>query len=54
MKVQVIKEFIDKKENAIRKIDEVFDVSKERFEEINKSSYGPFVKEVVKGEKING
>lgn len=46
MKVKVIKEFIDKKENKLRKINELFDVNEERYNQINKSSYGPFIEKI--------
>lgn len=46
MKVLVIKEFMDKKENTLRKVNEEFIASKERVEEINSTSFGVLVKEV--------
>lgn len=46
MKVKVIKEFVDKKENTLRKVNEEFIASKERVEEINSTSFGVLVEEI--------
>ena len=43
MKVKVIKRFKDKTTGKVRKVDDVFTVSKERFAEIIKA--GPYVEE---------
>lgn len=43
MKVKVVEKFRDKKTKEIRKVGEVFNVSKERFKEI--IEVGPFVEE---------
>jgi len=47
MKVKVLKEFIDLKRNKKRrKVGEIFEVDKKRFEELNKTSFGKVVEEV--------
>lgn len=52
MKVRVLRDFIDLKNNKKRrKVGEVFDVSKERFEELNSTSFGVLVEEVKAGAK---
>lgn len=52
MKVKVVKQFIDLKNNKKRrKVGEVFEVTKERFEELNKTSFGTVVEEVKAGAK---
>ncbi len=52
MKVKVIKEFIDLRNNKKRrKPGEVFEVTKERFEELSKTSFGDVVEEVKAGAK---
>ena len=48
MKVKVLRTFKDLKGKAIRKKDEVFDVDKKRFQEINSTSHGKLV-EMVDG-----
>lgn len=53
MKVKVIREFIDLKSNKKRrKPGEVFEVTKQRFEELNKTSFGKVVEEVKEGAKV--
>lgn len=37
MKVKVIKSFIDKETKQVRKLDEVFECTEKRFEEISKA-----------------
>lgn len=49
MKVKVLRTFKDLKGKAIRKKDEVFDVDKKRFQEINSTSHGKLV-EIVEEE----
>jgi len=49
MKVKVIMPFKDKGSGKVRNIGEIFDVTKERFEEIKKA--GRFVVEVKQEEK---
>jgi len=51
MKVLVIKEFMDKKENTLRKLNEEFIASKARVEEINSTSFGVLVEEVKEEKK---
>lgn len=46
MKVKVLKQFRDKKEEADRKVGDEFIVSKERFEEINSTWAGKLVEEI--------
>ena len=46
MKVKVLKTFKDLKEQKVRKKDEIFDVTKKRFEEINSTEHGTLVREV--------
>lgn len=54
MKVEVIKKFIDKHTNAVRKVGDIIDVTQERYDEIKET--GEFVKEVdaetVKGHLV--
>ncbi|WP_352420731.1 hypothetical protein [Proteiniborus sp.] len=52
MKVTVLRTFKDLKGKAIRKKDDVFEVTKKRFEEINSTKHGTLVKE-VKGDEVN-
>lgn len=49
MKVKAIRKFKDLKENKLRETEEVFEVSKVRFKEINSSKYGKLVDEVDEG-----
>lgn len=49
MKVKAIRKFKDLKENKLREKEEVFEVSKVRFKEINSSKYGKLVDEVDEG-----
>lgn len=55
MKVETIKRFRDMKEDKVREIGSTFEVSKERFEEINSTSFGIMVKQTqtVKETKDN-
>ena len=54
MRVKVVTEFIDLKNNKKRrKVGEIFEVTKKRFEEINSTSYG-FLVEEIKEENKNG
>lgn len=46
MKLKVLKPFGDHKENVIRQVDEVFEVSKIRFEELSASVPADFYEEV--------
>ncbi|HWQ30457.1 MAG TPA: hypothetical protein VN549_05650 [Negativicutes bacterium] len=48
MKAEVIKSYTDKETKVLHKVGEVITVTKERFEEINSTALGPFVKEVKK------
>lgn len=56
MRVKTIKSFIDLKEKKIRKEKEEFEVTKERFKEINSTSHGKLVEEIkeIKEAKNNG
>lgn len=46
MKVKALKRFNDLKEKVLRKKDHVFEVSEERFQEINSTEHGVLVEEV--------
>ena len=47
MKVKVVREFIDLKNNKKkRKVGEIFDVTQDRFKELNSTSFGVLVDEV--------
>lgn len=47
MRVKVVTEFIDLKNNKKRrKVGEIFDVTNERFKELNSTSFGVLVEEV--------
>lgn len=46
MKAKVIRKFMDLKENETRKVGEVFEVTKKRYEEINSTSHGILVEEI--------
>ena len=49
MKVKVLRNFKDLKENKFREVNEVFEVTKERVEEINSTPHGALVEEVLVG-----
>lgn len=51
MKVNVIKTYRDKYTNTIHKVGENIEMTKERYEEINSTSLGTFVNEVVEKKK---
>lgn len=52
MRVKVVREFIDLKNNKKkRKVGEIFDVTNERFKELNSTSFGVLVEEVKEGAK---
>lgn len=51
MKAKVIKKFRDKYTNLIHDPNEEIEITKERFEEINSTSFGIFVKEIAEKEK---
>lgn len=44
MKVQALENFTDLKENVLRQKGELFEVTKERYEEINSHTFGPLVR----------
>ena len=47
MRVKVVRDFIDLKNNKKRrKVGEIFDVTNERFKELNSTSFGVLVDEV--------
>ena len=47
MRVKVVREFIDLKNNKKkRKVGEIFDVTQDRFKELNSTSFGVLVDEV--------
>lgn len=46
MEVKAIRKFKDLKENKLRDKEEVFEVSKVRFKEINSTKYGKLVEEI--------
>lgn len=46
MRVKVISVFRDKYTKTLRKVDEIMEITKERFEEINSAALGPFVEEI--------
>lgn len=48
MKVKVLRNFKDLKENKFRKANEIFEATEDRIEEINSTKYGALV-EVVEG-----
>lgn len=53
MRVKVVREFIDLKNNKKRrKVGEIFDVTNERFKELNNTSFGKVVEEVKEGAKV--
>ena len=49
MKVRVLRNFKDLKENKFREVNEVFEATKERVEEINSTPHGFLVEEVLVG-----
>lgn len=49
MKVEVLRNFKDLKENKFREVNEVFEATKERVEEINSTPHGALVEEVFVG-----
>lgn len=51
MKVKVLKKFKDKRKKKIYEKDEMIEVTKERFEEINSTSHGVLVEEIKKTTK---
>lgn len=51
MKAKTLKKFKDRKEGIVRKVGETFEVSKERFEEINATKNGKLVVEVKETKK---
>lgn len=51
MKVKTIVKFKDLKEKKLREVGEEFEVSKERFKEINSTKYGKLVEEVKEEKK---
>lgn len=51
MRVKTIVKFKDLKEKKLREIGEEFEVSKERFKEINSTKYGKLVEEVKEEKK---
>ena len=51
MKVKVMKKFKDKHTNLLHEIDEISEITKERFEEINSTSLGIFVEEIKEEKK---
>lgn len=53
MKVIVLMDFEDKYTNRIHRKNEVIEISKERFEEINSTSCGILVAEIQAKKKIN-
>mgnify|MGYP000956873512 FL=1 len=46
MKVKVVKRYRDKYTNLLHEIGETLEITKERFEEINSTALGVFVKEI--------
>lgn len=52
MEVKALIKFRDLKEKTIRGVHEVFEVSKERFEQLNSTSHGTLV-ELIKELEIN-
>lgn len=46
MKVRVIKDFQDKYTKKLHKAGEKLEITKERYEEINSTAFGIFVKEI--------
>ena len=51
MKVKTIRSFIDLKEDRDRKKNEIFEVTKERYNEINSTSHGMLVEEIKEDKK---
>lgn len=52
MKVRAVKLFKDKREGVVRKKGDAFNVSEERFKEINSTRYGKLIEEVVEVEEL--
>lgn len=53
MRVKVVREFIDLKNNKKRrKVGEIFDITQERFKELNSTSFGVLVEEVKKSKEV--
>ena len=50
MRVKVVKEFIDKHNKTLHEKNENLEISKERYEEINSTSFGALVEEIKDGE----
>jgi hypothetical protein len=51
LKVKVIKGFTDLKENIKRKPNDIFEVTQERYDEINSTKYGKLVEKIVEKKK---
>lgn len=51
MKVKVLKVYKDKHTKNLHKKDEIIEITAERFEEINSTSLGVFVEEILEEEK---
>ncbi len=51
MRVKTIVKFKDLKEKKLREVGEEFEVSKERFKEINSTKYGQLVEEIKEEKK---
>lgn len=53
MRVKVVREFIDLKNNKKRrKVGEIFDITQERFKELNSTSFGVLVEEVKESKEV--
>lgn len=53
MKVRVLRDFIDlKNSKKRRKVGDVFEVDKKRFEELNSTSFGVLVEEVKEEKEV--
>lgn len=46
MKAKTLKKFKDRKEGTVRKIGDQFEITKERFQEINGTKHGVLVEEI--------
>ena len=53
MKIQATRKFIDIKEGVTRKKGDIFDVTEERFEEINGTKYGILATNLEEVEEVN-
>lgn len=51
MKVKVLRNFKDLKENKFREVNEVFEATKERVEEINSTPHGALIEVIKEDEK---